>query len=90
MAVSAIMVGTQVLIVYVGGAAFSVVPLDGSQWAICLVLGVLSIPLGVLIRLVPDAIFDKLGGYLQKKWTTMRPQRRSQQREMEENTAAAA
>ncbi|KAM4066431.1 E1-E2 ATPase domain-containing protein [Hirsutella rhossiliensis] len=38
-AVSSIMIGAQVLIIFVGGAAFSVVPLNGAQWAISEVLG---------------------------------------------------
>ncbi|EEY19509.1 calcium-transporting ATPase [Verticillium alfalfae VaMs.102] len=52
----AIMVGGQVLIVFVGSDAFVVVPLTGPQWGISLVLGFLSIPIGVLIRLFPDSI----------------------------------
>ncbi len=57
--VSSIMVGAQILIVFVGGAAFSVVPLTGVQWAVSLVLGFLTLPLGVLIRTVPDGPFEK-------------------------------
>ncbi|KAK1980057.1 calcium-translocating P-type ATPase [Colletotrichum cereale] len=53
----AIMAGGQVLIVFFGGAAFKVEPLNGPQWAISIVLGFLSIPVGILIRLVPDAVF---------------------------------
>lgn len=49
-----VMVLGQVLIVFFGGAAFVVVRLTGAQWAVSLVLGFLSIPVGVLIRLVPD------------------------------------
>ncbi|KAK3311723.1 uncharacterized protein B0T15DRAFT_549457 [Chaetomium strumarium] len=51
----AVMVAGQVLIVFVGGDAFVVVRLNGVQWEISLVLGFLSIPAGILIRLVPDA-----------------------------------
>ncbi|KAK4235640.1 Ca2+-transporting ATPase [Achaetomium macrosporum] len=54
MLMMAIMVAGQVLIVFVGGAAFVVVRLNGVQWAISLMLGFLSIPVGILIRLVPD------------------------------------
>ncbi|OLN87254.1 Calcium-transporting ATPase 2-like protein 3 [Colletotrichum chlorophyti] len=53
----AIMAGGQVLIVFVGGAAFKVTSLNGPQWGISLVLGFISIPVGVLIRLIPDALF---------------------------------
>ncbi|KAJ5091720.1 hypothetical protein NUU61_006590 [Penicillium alfredii] len=56
-----IIIGGQVLIVFVGGAAFSVKRLDqGSQWAVSLVLGALSIPVAVVIRLIPDEIISKL------------------------------
>jgi Ca2+-transporting ATPase len=54
MLMMAIMVVGQVLIVFIGAAAFEVVRLNGAQWAISLVLGFLSIPVGILIRLIPD------------------------------------
>ena len=47
------------MIVFVGGAAFDVTPLNGTQWAICLILGLLSIPIGMLIRCIPDALAAK-------------------------------
>lgn len=52
----AIMIAGQVLIIFVGGEAFVVVPLNGPQWGISLVLGFFSIPVGILIRLFPDSI----------------------------------
>lgn len=48
------MIGGQILIVFVGGQPFSVVRMSGSQWAYSVVLGFLSIPVGYLIRQVPD------------------------------------
>ncbi len=60
MVVSAIMVGAQILIVFVGGAAFSVVPLNGAQWGISLVIGILTLPIGAAIRLLPDWPFEQL------------------------------
>lgn len=58
MVMMAIMIGGQVLIIFVGGPAFVVVEggLNGPQWGISLVLGFLSIPIGILIRLFPDSI----------------------------------
>lgn len=56
--ISAIMCGGQVLIIFVGGAAFQIAD-DGqspTMWGIALVLGFLSIPVGVIIRLIPDWI----------------------------------
>ncbi|KAL1964515.1 hypothetical protein VTN77DRAFT_6941 [Rasamsonia byssochlamydoides] len=59
-AVSLIMIGGQVLIIFVGGDAFSVVPLTGAQWGYSLVLGALSILVGCVIRVIPDALVEAL------------------------------
>ncbi|KAK4520697.1 Ras- protein RABG3f [Mucor velutinosus] len=50
----------QVVIVQFGGAAFQVVALDGPHWGIAIVIGFLSLPIGVVIRLIPDDIFGFL------------------------------
>lgn len=53
-------IGVQILIVFVGGAAFQVTRVGGREWGISLALGVVSIPLGALIRLLPNEPFEKL------------------------------
>ncbi|KDN72049.1 putative calcium-translocating P-type ATPase [Colletotrichum sublineola] len=60
--ISAIMIGGQVLIVFVGGAAFQIASegQTGTQWAIAVILGLISIPFGVIIRLIPDALIERL------------------------------
>jgi Ca2+-transporting ATPase len=58
-AISLIMIGSQILIVFIGGRVFTVTRLDGAQWCISIVLGALSIPVGVLIRLIPDKLFPR-------------------------------
>ncbi|KAL3480166.1 hypothetical protein BJX99DRAFT_35848 [Aspergillus californicus] len=55
-----IITGGQILIVFVGGHAFSVTRLDGAQWAVCLILGVISLPVAIIIRLIPDEFLVKL------------------------------
>jgi P-type Ca2+ transporter type 2C len=55
MGIMLIMIGGQTIIIFVGGAAFQITKLNGEQWGISLALGVLSIPLGVLIRCIPDS-----------------------------------
>lgn len=45
----------QIIIVFVGGAAFSVKPISGKYWGISIGLGLVSLPLGLLIRLIPNA-----------------------------------
>ncbi|KAF1992708.1 calcium-translocating P-type ATPase [Amniculicola lignicola CBS 123094] len=52
----AIMVGGQTMIVFVGGQAFKVVKINGAQWAYAIVLGALSLPVGMIIRLIPDEL----------------------------------
>lgn len=59
--IQVIIVGGQVLIIFVGGAAFSVERLsNGSQWAVSLVLGAISVPIAVIIRLIPDEFVSRL------------------------------
>jgi Ca2+-transporting ATPase len=55
-----IMVGGQTLIIFVGGRAFQVTRQRGYQWGVAIVLGAISIPIGVLIRLIPDSFAAKL------------------------------
>ncbi|KAG0367833.1 hypothetical protein BC939DRAFT_464234 [Gamsiella multidivaricata] len=55
-----IMVLFQAIIVQFGGAAFDTEKLGGIQWLICILLGFLSIPVGVIIRLIPEEIFGGL------------------------------
>ncbi|KAL2818992.1 hypothetical protein BDW59DRAFT_126122 [Aspergillus cavernicola] len=55
-----IIVGGQILIVFVGGHAFSVARLSGAQWAVCIILGVISFPVAIIIRMIPDEFIQKL------------------------------
>lgn len=52
--INLIMIGGQVMIIFVGGKAFHVRPLNGAQWGYSVVLGALSLPVAVLIRVIPD------------------------------------
>lgn len=60
--ISAIMIGGQILIVFFGGAAFQIADegQTGTQWAMAVILGLISIPFGVVIRLIPDALIERL------------------------------
>ncbi|KAK7208151.1 hypothetical protein BZA70DRAFT_37797 [Myxozyma melibiosi] len=56
MAIAAIMCGGQVIIMFVGGNAFSIKRITGVDWAVSLVIGFLSIPVGLFLRIcVPDS-----------------------------------
>ena len=54
-----IIVGGQIMIVFVGGRAFSVHRLNGPQWGYSVILGLLSIPVAVMLRLIPDELIRK-------------------------------
>jgi len=49
-----IMVACQTLIIFVGGPAFSVTTLNSQQWLICMGLGMLALPAGAIVRLIPN------------------------------------
>ena len=44
----------QVGIIFLGGEAFSTVPLTWQQWLVSIAIGTASLPIGFLIRLIPD------------------------------------
>ncbi|CAO3600997.1 unnamed protein product [Absidia cylindrospora] len=52
--VQVLVIGGQYLIVTFGGIAFKTVPLTLDQWIITVLLGSLSLPVGTIIRLLPD------------------------------------
>ncbi|OMJ25455.1 Calcium-transporting ATPase PAT1 [Smittium culicis] len=52
--VQIVIVATQYLIVTYGGIAFSTTPLSSEQWLACVLIGSLSVPVGFIIRLIPD------------------------------------
>jgi Ca2+-transporting ATPase len=53
-AINVIMVTGQVLIIFFGGSALSATRLSAKEWAISIFLGAVSMPVAILIRLIPD------------------------------------
>ena len=53
------MVGGQILIVEIGGAAFSVTRLGGRDWGISLIIGLISLPIGACVRPLPSAPVER-------------------------------
>ncbi|KAF2009950.1 calcium transporting P-type ATPase-like protein [Aaosphaeria arxii CBS 175.79] len=65
-----IMIGGQTMIVFVGGAAFDVTRINGAQWAYSIVLGALSLPVGMIIRLIPDDLIRRcIPAFMKRKRT---------------------
>ena len=53
-------IAVQVLIVFIGGSAFQVTRVGIREWGISVLLGAVSIPLGAVVRLLPNGPFEKL------------------------------
>ncbi|OAP54446.1 calcium-translocating P-type ATPase, PMCA-type [Fonsecaea erecta] len=62
-----IIIGGQCLIMFVGGQAFSINRINGAQWGYSIVLGALSVPVAVIIRLIPDELFARLIPHLPRR-----------------------
>lgn len=52
--INVITIGGQVIIISVGGSALSTIRLDGTEWALSIALGAISLPVAMLIRLIPN------------------------------------
>ncbi|KAF2848182.1 calcium-translocating P-type ATPase, partial [Plenodomus tracheiphilus IPT5] len=57
-ALNVVMVGAQIVIVFYGSTAFSIVRINGNQWAISVVIAILCLPWGCCVRLFPDRWFE--------------------------------
>ncbi|KAJ5399081.1 hypothetical protein N7465_009570 [Penicillium sp. CMV-2018d] len=55
--INAIMIGGQVMIVYVGGQAFNVTRLSGTLWGVCIICSIACLPWAIVLRLIPDYHF---------------------------------
>ncbi|KAJ5960436.1 uncharacterized protein N7479_007586 [Penicillium vulpinum] len=55
--INAIMVGGQIMIVYVGGQAFGVTRLSGILWGVCIICSIACLPWAIVLRLIPDYHF---------------------------------
>ncbi|KAL1405555.1 plasma membrane calcium [Vanrija albida] len=60
MSILAIMIGGQILIMFVGGAAFQVTRITPAHWGISIISGFMSIPIGAIVRILPTRPFEKL------------------------------
>ena len=68
-----VMIGGQLIIVFVGGyPAFQAQRQTGAQWGIALVLGAISIPIGIIVRLVPDELAVQVVPSFIRDWSSRR------------------
>jgi len=58
----------QVLIIQFGGLAFRTVPLNGTDWFVTVLIGFGSLPLGLILRVIPVPVLDAWGfGEIEQK-----------------------
>lgn len=62
-----IILGGQVMIIFVGGQAFQVERLTGPQWGYSIALGVLSLPVAIIIRLIPDDLIRRVFSFIPRR-----------------------
>lgn len=66
--INAIMIGGQIMIVFVGGQAFQIKALDGPQWAVCILCALPCLLWAVLLRCIPDRYAGMLFSLAAKIW----------------------
>lgn len=66
--INCIMVGGQIMIVFVGGAAFQIKRIDGTQWAVCILCALPCLLWAVGLRCVPDVYAAKVFSLAGKIW----------------------
>ena len=69
--INCIMVGGQIMIVFVGGKAFQIKRIDGTQWAICLLCAVPCLLWAVILRCIPDKYAGKLFHFAGLVWSAV-------------------
>ncbi|KAI4248479.1 MAG: hypothetical protein L6R40_001040 [Gallowayella cf. fulva] len=66
--INCIMVGGQVMIVFVGGKAFEIVRIDGTQWAVCILCALPCLLWAVVLRCIPDVYAKAVFDFFSKIW----------------------
>lgn len=55
--INAVIVGGQIMIIFIGGQAFRVTRINGVLWVVCLICAVGCMPWAMILRLIPDDQF---------------------------------
>lgn len=66
--INIIMVAGQIMIIFVGGAAFQIKRIDGTQWAICLLCALPCLLWAIVLRYIPDRYAAAVFAFFGKAW----------------------
>ena len=69
--INAVMVAGQIMIVFVGGAAFQIKAIDGMQWGVCLICAAPCIVWAIVLRCVPDRWAEVLFSLVGRAWSAV-------------------
>ena len=69
--INAIMVGGQIMIIFVGGKAFQIKRIGGSQWAICILCALPCLLWAIVLRSIPDKYAAVLFSFVGRTWLAM-------------------
>ena len=69
--INIIMVAGQIMIIFVGGAAFQIKRIDGTQWAICILCALPCLLWAIVLRYIPDHYAAAVFGFANKVWLTL-------------------
>ncbi|KAL8673596.1 MAG: hypothetical protein Q9168_001994 [Polycauliona sp. 1 TL-2023] len=66
--INCIMVGGQIMIVFVGSTAFQIKRIDGVQWAVCILCALPCLLWAVVLRCIPDIYAKMVFDFVSKVW----------------------
>ena len=69
--INIIMVAGQIMIIFVGGAAFQIKRIDGTQWAICILCALPCLLWAVVLRCIPDRYAAAVFDFVNKVWLAL-------------------
>jgi len=69
--INCIMVGGQIMIIFVGSTAFQIRALNGTQWAICILCALPCLIWAVVLRCIPDHYAASVFAFAHTVWLTL-------------------
>ena len=69
--INIIMVAGQIMIIFVGGAAFQIKRINGTQWAICILCALPCLLWAVVLRYIPDRYAAAFFNFVNKVWLAL-------------------
>lgn len=69
--INIIMVAGQIMIVFVGGKAFQIKRINGTQWAICILCALPCLLWAIVLRYIPDRYAAAVFGFIDNVWLAL-------------------